>query len=215
MPPDPAPRATLRQRLFAAMLGPGLARYEEYIAPRKRALMGDLSGVVVELGPGLGSNFPYLPRGTRVVGLEPNPAMHDPLRTAADRYGIVLDLRPTPAESIDLPDASADAVVATLVLCSVADPARVLAEVRRVLRPGGRFAFIEHVAAPRGSALCFAQRLIRPAWSFLADGCRPDRDTLASITTAGFTSLHPDTFRVPWPAMPPLASPHVAGLAVR
>ena len=137
----------------------------------ERQLAG-LAGHVVEIGPG---TSPYLPRtgGSRWTGIEPDGTAVAVLRERlAGRDGVSV-LR-APAERIPLPDDSADAVLGSLVLCSVDDPVRVLAEVRRVLRPGGSYVFAEHVAAPPGTALRVALRSIAPFHRFLADGCEMD-----------------------------------------
>jgi len=110
---------------------------------------------------------------------------------------------------MEMPDASVDAVVSTLVLCSVDGHRDALAEILRVLRPGGRFVFIEHVGAPEGTWLRRLQRWIRPLWKPVADGCRPDRDTGDRILEAGFERVEMDRFRLPLPVV----SPHVAGTA--
>ncbi|MBC7596312.1 MAG: class I SAM-dependent methyltransferase [Kineosporiaceae bacterium] len=110
-----------------------------------------------------------------------------------------------------LPDASADAVVSSLVLCSVADQGVVLAEALRVLRPGGIFAFYEHVRAG-GRLLGRVEDLLTPVWGVVAGGCHPNRDTVASITTAGFEveSVRRFGFSV-LPGVPDVA--HVIGRA--
>src|SRR5690242_6004104 len=100
--------------------------------------------------------------------------MHRHLREAAERTQIPIEIRTLMAERLPAEDDSVDAVVSTLVLCSACDPARVLREIRRVLKPGGRFVFLEHVAAPQGTRLRTVQRWIRPVWRRIADGCHPD-----------------------------------------
>src|SRR5882672_10883505 len=166
------------------------------MAPRKEVLFADLSGTVVEIGPGTGANLAHLPRGVRWIGIEPNPHMQARLRQRAAATGIAAEFRIASAQSLGFEDASVDVVLSTLVLCSVPDPAAVLAEVRRILRPGGRFVFIEHVAAPRGTPLWSLQRVLRPLWSCIADGCRPDRELGAAIRAAGFEALELEEFRV-------------------
>ncbi|HZA87047.1 MAG TPA: class I SAM-dependent methyltransferase, partial [Acidimicrobiales bacterium] len=138
---------------------------------RKERIFRDLPDTVVELGPGVGANLRYLRPGTRLVAIEPNRRMHRRLRDAAARHGVELDLRLTDAEDTRLPDGSVDGVISTLVLCTVPDPAAAVAEVRRILAPGGTFAFLEHVGAPAGTALRRLQRVLRRPWSWTFEGC--------------------------------------------
>lgn len=203
---------SLSDRLFAWMMHRESAFYEPLVADRKAALLGGLRGTVVEIGPGTGVNLRYLGPGvTRWVGVEPNRHMHPYLHRAAARQGRPVEVHAARAEHLPLPDGAADAVVSTLVLCSVADVAAVLAEVRRVLRPGGRFVFVEHVAAPRGSALSTVQRAVQPLWRCLAGGCHPHRHTAEAIAAAGFSRVEVEAFRLPLPVV----APHVAGWALR
>lgn len=195
--------------LFAWMLAHGMGRYEQAMGERKRALLAPLRGRVVEIGPGAGVNLHSFAPEVEWIGIEPNPWLHPYLQQEAARLGRTIDLRAGTAEALDLPDASVDAVVSTLVLCSVADPARVLQEALRVLKPGGRFVFLEHVAAPRGSGLRRLQRLLRPGWRVIADGCRPDRETWTVIEQAGFRGVAIERFRGPVPVI----RPHIAGVA--
>jgi SAM-dependent methyltransferase len=201
-----------RGRLNAWILAASERQMDRLYGRRKRELFAGLPATVVEIGPGAGANLRYYPPGTRVIGFEPNPEVHGRLRAAAARWGIEVEIRERSGEDLDLPDAAADAVVATLVLCSVGDPHRVVAEVRRVLRPGGRFLFIEHVAAPAG-ALRALQRCVRHPWRWLFAGCRVDRDSAAVLAAAGFSSLEVDRFRLRTPLLP--VAPHIAGEAVR
>lgn len=203
----------LRRRLFARFYDRVQASYDARIAPRKQALFADLSGTVVEIGPGTGANLAHLPRGVRWIGIEPNPHMQAHLRQRAAAAGIAAEFRLASAQGLEFDDASIDVVLSTLVLCSVPDPLAVLAEVRRVLRPGGRFVFIEHVAAPRGTLLRRSQRLLGPLWSLMADGCRPDRELGAAIRAAGFGALELEEFRVLRHSPLDLVGPHVAGVA--
>ena len=140
------------------------AKYGE----RKRVLFaGGPDDVIVELGPGTGANLRYFGRGARVVAIEPNRAMHARLQEAAARRGIQIDVRAASAEATGLPDASADLVVASLVLCTVPDPQGAVAEARRILKPGGRFVCLEHVRAPPGTAEHRLQRLLRRPWRWM------------------------------------------------
>jgi ubiquinone/menaquinone biosynthesis C-methylase UbiE len=166
-------------------------RYINHIARRhKRAAFADIDGdTVVELGAGVGANLAYLRPGTRLVAVEPSRRMHDRLRRRAETAGLELTLVPRGAERLPLDDASVDEVICSLVLCTVSDVAQVLAEVRRVLRPGGRFRFVEHVAAPAWSPRRWLQRLIRRPWAWLYEGCTLDRDTAGHLHAAGFADV--------------------------
>jgi len=191
-------------------MGHVAARYDDLLADRKRDLLGSLNGTIVEIGPGTGTNFRYYPRGMRWIGVEPNPYMHPYLRSAGIAAGIDVDIRQNYADAMDLADGSADVVVSTAVLCSVQDQAKTLQEIRRVLKPGGQFVFLEHVCAGRTTSLRKVQRLIRPAWRCIADGCDPARDTGEAIVEAGFKPIHVENFRLP---LGPIAT-HIAGVAL-
>ena len=201
----------LSERWFAWVLWRAARHYDGLLANRKRSLLGEVGGTVVEIGPGTGTNFQYYPRNIHCIGVEPNRYMHPHLLRAAEAAGLPIEVLLCRAESLRLPDESADAVVTTAVLCSVQDPGKALREIRRVLKPGGRFIFVEHVAAERGTALRRIQRIVRPLWSCIADGCHPDRDTGELIAQAGLRPLVLDDFRLP---LGPVA-PHIAGVAVR
>lgn len=114
---------------------------------KKRQAFSELPPTVVEVGPGVGANFRYLPPSCHVIAIEPDPYMHRGLHKRAARYGIDVEIRSMVGDAIDLADQSADAVISSLLVCTVADPARVVGEIRRILRPGGRYAFLEHVGA--------------------------------------------------------------------
>jgi SAM-dependent methyltransferase len=171
--------------LLAALDGYMHAKY----AGIKSRLLADAPSVVVEIGPGSGANLRYLPAGTRLIAIEPNRQMHAALCRRAEQCRIDLDLRSLAGENLDLPSASVDFVFSSLVLCSVASPAQVLAEVRRVLRPAGRFACIEHVAAPADSGNNRLQRMIRGPWKWLFEGCDLCQDTGLALRSAGFARV--------------------------
>jgi ubiquinone/menaquinone biosynthesis C-methylase UbiE len=189
----------------------GTERYEQIVAQRKRALFGDLHGTVLEIGPGAGPNLRYYPPDAQWIGVEPNLHMHPYLRREAERLGRAITIETGTADRLPMPDSSVDAVVSTLVLCSVPDVAATLAEIERVLKPGGRFLFIEHVAAPPGTRLRRVQGLIRPLWSAFADGCHPDRETGAALDAAGFHRVRYQPFTVP----APIIAPHIMGVATK
>jgi ubiquinone/menaquinone biosynthesis C-methylase UbiE len=205
----PLRNAAWYKRAQAWVLSRGNRRYESMVAGEKAVLLASVSGTVLEIGPGGGVNLGFLRREVRWIGVEPNPFFHDRLRDRAACLGLDAEVKLGTAEALPVPDHSVDAVLGSLVLCSVRDPAAALREVRRVLRPGGRFVFLEHVAADTGSALRVAQRALCPIWSAFSDGCHPDRDTAARIAEAGFSRVDLRRFRLPIPIM----GPHIAGAA--
>lgn len=148
-----------------------------------------MTGTVVEIGPGTGVNMRFYADDVRVVAVEPNRNMHGPLQGSAAEHDVDLEIRTVQGERIDLDDDSADHVVGTLVLCGVDDPAQVLAEVRRVLKPGGTYFFLEHVGAAPGTAVRRVQDLVHRPHRWLANGCETNRDTAAVIDAAGFASV--------------------------
>jgi len=158
--------------------------------PVKRAAFDDIEpGRILEIGAGTGANFDYLPAGSQLFALEPNEAMHQRLHRRASEQGVALELLAAPGESIPLDDGSVDTVICSLVLCTVNDPAAVLAEIRRVLRPGGTFRFVEHIAAGPVSPRRWLQRVINRPWAWIFEGCQLCRHTDRAIEAAGFTSL--------------------------
>lgn len=199
----------LYQKLFAHSLAFGDETQHRIYGDRKRQLFAGLEGTVVEIGPGTGVNLPYLPNGLRWIGLEPNPHMHDFLQEQLAGRPLDASLRTDPAQDTGLPSDCADVVVSTLVLCSVPQLGDTLAELRRILKPGGRLLFIEHVAASHDTWLYTLQRSIRPVWKRLGDGCHPDRETGTALQQAGFSSVSFDRFH----ADLPIVSPHIMGVA--
>jgi len=181
-------------------------------ARRKDALFATLSGTVLEIGAGGGANFGRLPSRTGWIGMEPDRRARTRLARRASAAGRPQRILAARAEEIPLPDASVDAVVATVVLCSVADPPRVVTEVRRVLRPGGRFIFFEHVAAPDGTMSRRLQGMFAPLTRRFDRGCDPTRTTEATIRGAGFATVEIDTYGGGGLA---IYSPYIAGVAIR
>lgn len=205
-----------RQRLFAW----GFSRFsraaEDYMAPHKRRLFHNLSGTVLEIGPGSGANLAYLnphavSQAVKWIGVEPNRFMHPYLARTARALGMEIEIRHGVAEELPAADGSVDAVIATWVLCSVTDQARVLNEILRVLKPGGKFLFIEHVASPHGTWLRRIQEFMAPLWRRMGDGCHPDRETGCAIERAGFKDVTIQSFDAPVPVV----KPHIAGMATK
>ena len=203
----------IRARLNAALLDHAEGLLHRTYGDRKRQMFAGLPDTVVEIGPGPGANLRYYRRGTRLIAFEPGPEHHPRLLRNAARRGVAVEIRARGGEDLDLPDASCEAVVATLVLCSVADPARVLAEIHRALRPGGRLLFCEHVAAPAGSATRRLQAWLRRPWRWLGGGCTLDRETHRLLQDAGFASVQMDCFTMGRLLGP--VRPHVWGVATR
>jgi len=178
---------------------------------RKRRMFADLPMRVVEIGPGVGANLRYLSNRATLIALEPNVYMHPRLEAAAKRHGVHLDLRARMAEDSGLDDQSVDTVISSLVLCSVQDPAAVLAEVRRILRPGGTFRFAEHVVARHAGPTRLLQRLLRRPWAWTFEGCSCERDLEGAIRGAGFAQVEVERYRLYSPFVP--FNPQIAGVA--
>jgi ubiquinone/menaquinone biosynthesis C-methylase UbiE len=181
---------------------------------RRRTLAG-LSGRVIEIGAGNGLNFPLYPDAVgEVVALEPEAFLRDRAREAAAKAPVKVRVVDGTAEDLPATDASFDAGVASLVLCSVFDQAQALQELYRVIRPGGELRFYEHVRAERPLG-ARAQQIFDIAWSRFAGGCHTSRDTLAAIRAAGFEVEQYDRmlFKPYWFAF--ATAPHLVGVARR
>ena len=163
-------------------------------------------GTLVEIGSGTGPNLQYLPDHLKSFGIEPNPFMHRHFLREARIRGRETYLIQGVAEQLPFADETVDAVLSTLVLCSVPDLQRVFAEIRRVLKPGGQFLFLEHVAAEEEPAFAASREFLQPLWGRIGDGCQLNRSTGTELEKAGFRRVRIDRFRVPLP----LVSPHIA-----
>ncbi|KAK4598566.1 hypothetical protein RGQ29_015851 [Quercus rubra] len=171
--------------------------YEAEIADYKSQLFSNLKGKaqkVLEIGIGTGPNLKYYAgeADVQVFGMDPNRKMEKYAQAAAEATGLPLtnfEFLHAVGEAIPLGDASVDAVVGTLVLCSVKDVDMALKEVKRVLRPGGIYLFVEHVAAKDGTVLRFIQNVLDPLQQTVADGCHLTRETGMKISEAGFSGV--------------------------
>ena len=173
-------------RAFAAFYNWATTRRERAARdPHRERLVGDLTGNVLEVGIGNGVNLGYYRHISKLTAVEPDPYMRQHLAGRAETVFFPLEILPASAEALPFEAGAFDAVVTSLVLCSVADQARALAEIRRVLKPGGEYRFMEHVRAEGIGGVI--QDAIRPGWSLCAGGCQVNRRTEAAIRAAGFT----------------------------
>jgi SAM-dependent methyltransferase len=219
MPTVPANKTSPKQpvevvenRLGAALYNPFLWLGEKLgMAARRRELLTGAHGAVLEIGAGTGLNLPHYPAGLdRLVLAEPGAQMGNRIDLDRAPDGVDARLERAPAEDLPFAEGSFDTVVSTFVLCTVTDSQRAVAEAARVLRPGGRLLFLEHVRAEPGWRRTLQHRSVR-AWAAFADGCRCDRPTLETIESQ---------MRVEWVesgrwrGMPAIVKPLVWGTAV-
>ncbi|MDZ8030671.1 MULTISPECIES: class I SAM-dependent methyltransferase [unclassified Nostoc] len=203
--------ANLGKHFFAWMMASSSSKYDKIVSDRKRSLFANLQGKVLEIGPRTGANLPYYPKDIHWIGIEPNSHRHSSLQKQAEKLGLNIDLRIGNAEWLDAEDNSIDTVVSTLFLCYVPNIDYTLQAILRVLKPGGRFLFIEHVAAPQGSLLRQVQNTISPIGKAIGDGCHPDKEIWIALGKAGFSSINYERFD----AQLPIVSPHIIGVATK
>ncbi|MDE8587065.1 class I SAM-dependent methyltransferase [Arthrobacter sp. NQ4] len=204
----------LQHPLFARAFARAVAGMDRRgAAEHRRRIVAGLQGTVVEIGAGAGSSFPlYPPAVTHVLALEPDDYLRSVAEKAAASASVPVTVVAGAAEHIPAPSGSVDAVVASLVLCSVGDQATALAEIRRVLKPGGTLAYYEHVRSAH-AVLARAEDVLTPVWGRFMGGCHLNRDTLAAITAAGFTVQDNQHFDFAVARFnPPMA--HILGTAI-
>jgi ubiquinone/menaquinone biosynthesis C-methylase UbiE len=215
---DTAPAGTIHgehrwDHVFAAIYDRLMRRGEQQTMGRLRSeVLSNARGRTLEIGAGTGANIPYYPDGIdELILAEPFEPMRRRLERRLREGGSSASTLDASAEALPLDGESVDTVVSTLVLCTVDLPDRALAEVARVLRPEGQLLFIEHVRShsPRGAR--WQDRLVTP-WRHFAAGCRCNRDTIASVTAAGFSTEHEDKH---WKGAPPIVAPLVIGRATK
>jgi len=188
-----------------------IARSAERDQNRAR-LLGDLRGRVLELGCGTGVNFArYAQSVTEVIAVEPEPTLREHAERAAASAPVPIEVRAGQADHLPLEDASVDEAVASLVLCSVPDADSALAELRRVLRPGGRLHFYEHVAAHNRVGRALQRAADATFWPRTFGNCHLARDTRGAIERAGFRIEHYTRLRLIDAEFP---HPHILGRAV-
>jgi ubiquinone/menaquinone biosynthesis C-methylase UbiE len=165
-----------------------------FVARYRKELLAQAGNDILEIGFGTGLNLPHYPTHVRrITTVEPNAGMHRRARKRVEKAGIEVDQRHGSGERLPFPDERFDCVVSTFTLCSIDDVGRALAEVHRVLRPGGRFLFLEHGLSPDPVV---QQRQRRLNWleRWLADGCRLDRNMKALVAAQPFQSVEVDEF---------------------
>ncbi|MFO7690092.1 MAG: class I SAM-dependent methyltransferase [Cryobacterium sp.] len=208
---SPTPRGARFGKAFA-LIGPRMDA--RGAATHRRDLVASATGVVVEVGAGYGATFPFYPRAVqRVLALEPDATLHSIAGIAALDAPVTITVRQGVAEAIPAADSSVDTVVASLVLCSVDDQAVALAEIVRVLTPGGRLLFYEHVRSAN-PVLGRVEDALTPVWGSVAGGCHPNRDTLRALRNAGLIVTEQKRFGFSvLPGVPRVA--HVRGVATK
>jgi ubiquinone/menaquinone biosynthesis C-methylase UbiE len=188
---------------------------EKGASAHRDELLAGLTGRVIEVGAGTGSNFTHYPTTvTEVVAVEPEPYLRAKAEEAATSAPVPVRVIDGVADALPAADGEFDAGVASLMLCSVPDLAHALAEMHRVIRPGGELRFYEHVRSVR-PGFARMQRALDVVWPFFGGGCHTSRDTTAAIEAAGFTidRARRFSFRPCLVAAP--VSPHVIGVAHR
>lgn len=179
---------------------------------RRAEALAEARGRLLIVGLGPGYDLAHLPTGvTDVVAVEPEPSMRAYSARRIRRAQVPTRLVAATGEALPLRNASVDAALVALVLCSVSDPAMVVAELRRVLRPGGTLHVLEHVHASPASRLRSWQDRLDPTWSRLAAGCHLTRDTRQLLVDAGFDTAQLRDIMVR--VAPPPVTPHLIGIA--
>lgn len=214
--PGERPRRA-RHPIFArayARLGQSMERAGA--AEHRHALLSEISGRVIDLGAGTGASFPHYPHTvTSVVAVEPERHLREIAQRVAGRAATPVEVVDAIAEDLPLPDASFDAAVTFLVLCSVTDQRRSLEELHRVLKPGGELRFFEHVRAV-SPGLRRVQRLVdATVWPRINGGCHTARDTLAAMERVGFELVSSYEARFPPTRLTLPSTLHVGGIARR
>ena len=180
---------------------------------RKKNLFQDLSPTVIEIGAGSGANIRYLNPGVQLIAIEPNKYMHSRLKDKADKYNIDIDIISDGAEKMTIEDNSVDVVISTLTLCTIANEMDALTEIKRILKPKGRFIFIEHVGAENGTLLRKLQELIYKPWFWLFEGCHTYKDIACSIKKTGFSKVCIEGFNCYSPFLP--ITSQISGYAIK
>jgi ubiquinone/menaquinone biosynthesis C-methylase UbiE len=200
-------------RIFAAGYDTFQARMEaSFFGDIRHDMLAGASGSVVEIGAGTGVNLQHYPHSIeRLVCTEPEAPMAKQLRRKVADSDLSVEVVEAPAEALPFEDDSFDTAVATLVLCTVTDPAQALREIGRVLRPDGRFIFVEHVRATDPGLARWQDRL-HPLWVRFGHGCNCNRPTLDTIEASPLAVETHRRGRIP--KAPPIVRPLLTGVAV-
>lgn len=213
---SPTPAETVHHPIFARFyLRMTKSRKAKGEDEHRRRLLAGLSGRVIEVGAGNGLNFPFYPEAVEeVIAVEPERTLREAAVEAARQAPVRVEVVEGVAGALPADDASFDAGVASLVLCSVPDQARALAELRRVIRPGGELRFYEHVVSERGLASRLQRLADATFWPRVGGGCHMSRDTARAIEDARFAIESHDRFPFS-PGAPVPALSHILGVARR
>jgi ubiquinone/menaquinone biosynthesis C-methylase UbiE len=205
-----------RHPIFARYYARVSRLMEENVGPYRQRLLDGLSGRVIEVGAGNGLNFVHYPATvTEVIAVEPEPHLRSIAEAGAARAAVSVKVVDATADDLPADEAECDAAVASLVLCSVPDQDRALAEIRRVLKPGGELRFFEHVRAATPWRGRVQQALDVAIWPLLVGGCHCGRDTRAAIERAGFTIDRIDVLTSAETQMTFPTAPQILGSASR
>ena len=199
----------LRQRAFAWGYD-SLTRSAERGVYRefREFIAGEATGRILEIGAGTGANLPYYPENADLMLTDPSPFMLTRLKRRAAERGLPVSTDQLAGEKLPFDDNSFDTVISTLAMCSMSDPAQSLAEINRVLKPGGEFRFMEHIRG-EGFVRERFQDLMTPAWRAFGVGCHPNRTTVATIAESALEIIETRPFSFgPYPVRP-----HIAGVA--
>ena len=173
-----------QKHIVPRMLNAAMSRTDfEKIRPR---VLADASGVVLEIGVGAGHNFPFYKNISKLYALEPFPELVSLAKTRAQSLSFPVEFLIAGAEDIPLPDHSIDTVVSTWTLCSVSDPKKVLSEIKRVLRPEGKFVFVDHGASPN-TFVWLMQTIGTSVTKYFTGNCHYNRPIEILLKEAGFT----------------------------
>jgi ubiquinone/menaquinone biosynthesis C-methylase UbiE len=200
-------------RGFAALYDRSLKATEDAgLREMRREVLSEASGRTIDIGAGTGVNLDLFPNAvTELAMAEPDPHMARQLRRKLESTGRSVELVDAPAERLPFEDSSFDTAVFTLVLCTAPDQAASLAEAARLLKPGGKLLFLEHVRAEDQGLARWQDRLEKP-WRFIGDGCHCNRDTVAAIEASPLTVEHVERGRMP--KAPPIVRPLARGRAI-